>query len=40
MDIGYITKKNTVMSKMGQQFLEEVDKSLEQIDKSVIYEEE
>ncbi len=40
MDIGYITKKNTVMSKMGKEFLEEVDKALDQIDKSVIYEEE
>jgi DNA-binding transcriptional LysR family regulator len=39
MDIGYITKKNAVMSKTGEQYLEEVFKSLEQIDKSVIYQE-
>ena len=39
MDIGYITKKNTVMSKMGEQYLEEIEKGLEQIDKSVIFED-
>ena len=39
MDIGYITKKNSVMSKIGVKYLEEIDKALEQIDKSVIYEE-
>ena len=39
MDIGYVTKKNAVMSKIGKVFLEEVDKALEQIDKSVIYQE-
>lgn len=39
MEIGYITKKNSVMSKIGEQFLEEMRHALEQIDKSVIYEE-
>ena len=39
MEIGYITKKNSVMSKIGVQYLEEIDKALSQIDKSVIYEE-
>ena len=39
MEIGYITKKNAVMSKIGEQYLEEINKSLEQIDKSVIFEE-
>ena len=39
MEIGYITKKNSVMSKIGVKYLEEIDKALEQIDKSVIYEE-
>ncbi|MBR5951795.1 MAG: LysR family transcriptional regulator [Pseudobutyrivibrio sp.] len=38
MEIGYVTKKNSVMSKMGEQFIEEIHKALEQIDKSVIYE--
>ena len=38
MDIGYIVKKNAVMSKIGTEFLEEVDKALDQIDKSVVYE--
>ncbi|MBO6283361.1 MAG: LysR family transcriptional regulator [Pseudobutyrivibrio sp.] len=39
MEIGYITKKNAVMSKIGQKYLEEIDVALAQIDKSVIYEE-
>lgn len=39
MEIGYITKKNAVMSKIGVEYLEEIDKALAQIDKSVIYEE-
>ena len=39
MEIGYITKKNAVMSKIGIQYLEEIDAALAQIDKSVIYEE-
>ena len=39
MDIGYISKKNSVMSKMGKEYLEQVDNALNQIDKSVIYEE-
>ncbi len=39
MEIGYITKKNAVMSKIGEQYLEEIEKALDQIDKSVIYEE-
>ncbi len=39
MEIGYITKKNSVMSKIGVKYLEEIDKALSQIDKSVIYEE-
>ncbi len=39
MEIGYITKKNSVMSKIGEQYLEEIDIALSQIDKSVIYEE-
>ncbi|PHU34604.1 MULTISPECIES: LysR family transcriptional regulator [Pseudobutyrivibrio] len=38
MEIGYVTKKNSVMSKMGEQFIQEIHKALEQIDKSVIYE--
>ena len=38
LEIGYVTKKNTVMSKMGERFLEEIHAALEQIDKSVIYE--
>ena len=38
MEIGYVTKKNSVMSKMGEQFIEEIHNALEQIDKSVIYE--
>ncbi|MBE5910220.1 LysR family transcriptional regulator [Pseudobutyrivibrio sp.] len=36
MDIGFITKKNAVMSKMGKQYLDEIYKALEQIDKSVV----
>ena len=39
MDIGYVTKKNAIMSKLGHEYLDEIDKSLEQIDKSVIYQE-
>ena len=39
MEIGYITKKNSVMSKIGEQYLKEIDIALSQIDKSVIYEE-
>ena len=39
MEIGYITKKNSVMSKIGVKYLEEIDKALAQIDKSVIYED-
>ena len=39
MDIGYVTKKNSIMSKTGEQYLEEVFKALDQIDKSVIYQE-
>ena len=39
MEIGYITKKNSVMSKIGVKYLEEIDGALSQIDKSVIYEE-
>ncbi len=39
MDIGYITKKNAVRSKLGYEYLEEISKSLEQVDKSVIYQE-
>ena len=39
MEIGYITKKNAIMSKIGQKYLEEIDVALAQIDKSVIYEE-
>lgn len=39
MDIGYVTKKNAIMSKLGHEYLEEIAKSLEQIDKSVIYQE-
>lgn len=39
MEIGYITKKNSVMSKIGEQYLEEIDIALSQIDRSVIYEE-
>ncbi|MCR5415389.1 MAG: LysR family transcriptional regulator [Pseudobutyrivibrio sp.] len=39
MEIGYVTKKNTVMSQIGKKFLEEIDAALEQIDKSVIYED-
>ena len=38
-EIGYITKKNAAMSKIGEQFLEEMHRALEQIDKSVIYED-
>jgi len=38
MDIGYITKKNAVMSKTGHEYLEEVHKALSQIDRAVIYE--
>ena len=37
MEIGYITKKNSVMSKMGEEFLEEMNIALDKIDKSVIF---
>ena len=39
MEIGYITKKNSILSKMGEQYIEEMHAALDQIDKSVIYEE-
>ena len=39
MEIGYITKKNSIMSKMGEEYLEEMNLALEQIDKSVLYED-
>ena len=39
MDFGYVTNKNAIMSKLGHEYLEEIAKSLEQIDKSVIYQE-
>jgi len=37
MEIGYITKKNSILSKMGQEYLDEMDIALDQIDKSVLY---
>lgn len=37
MEIGYVTKKNSIMSKIGEQYIEELYKALDQIDKSVIY---
>ena len=40
MDIGYVTKKNAIMSKLGHEYLKEIDNALEQIDKSVIYQEQ
>ncbi len=37
MEIGYVTKRNSIMSKMAEEFIEEVNIALEQIDQSVIY---
>ena len=36
MEIGYVTKKNSMLSKMGEEYIEELNKYLEHVQREVL----
>ena len=36
MEIGYVTKKNSMLSKMGEEYIEELNKYLENVQRDIL----